>query len=230
MWEKLDYIVAVSTECRESFLERYPQLSDKVIVIENILSSQFIRAQALEFDIAHDMPTMQNVINILSVGRYSHAKGFDQAILACRKLVDNGYNIRWYVIGYGPDEFMIRKLILENRLADHFILLGKKMNPYPYMKACDIFVLPSRYEGKSVTVREAQILGKPVIITRFTTAKSQVEDGVDGKICELSVDGIVVGISQFIDDLACRNRVAATAASRDYDNKDEVKKIYSLIP
>ena len=230
MWEKLDYIVAVSNECRESFLDRFPQFLHKMIVIENILSSKFIRQEALEFDVTNEMPTVIDVTNILSVGRFSNAKGIDQAVLACRKLIDKGYNIRWYAIGYGPDEFMIRRLITENRLNNHFVILGKKFNPYPYMKACDIFAQPSRYEGKAVTVREAQILGKPVLITRFSTAASQVEEGVDGDICELGVDGIVSGVRRLIDDSDYCNKIAATAASRDYDNKDEVDKIYSLIP
>lgn len=51
------------------------------------------------------------------------------------------------------------------------------MNPYPYIKACDIYVQPSRYEGKAVTVREAQILGKPVVITRFLPPQANWKKG-----------------------------------------------------
>ena len=69
-------------------------------------------------------------------------------------------------------------------MEKHFVLAGKQMNPYPYIKACDIYVQPSRYEGKAVTVREAQILGKPVVITRFPTSSSQLEEGVDGIIIQ----------------------------------------------
>ena len=75
---------------------------------------------------------------------------------------------------------MYRKLIKKNELEDSFILLGKRTNPYPYMKKCDLYVQPSRYEGKAVTVGEAQILGKAVMITNYKTAKSQLNDGVDG--------------------------------------------------
>ena len=230
MWERLDYIVAVSNECRESFLERFPQFLRKTIVIENILSSDFIRRQAMEFDCDKEMPPETGLTRILTVGRFTHQKAFDEAVLACRKLIEVGCNIRWYAIGYGPDESMIHELIAAHGLAGRFIILGVKTNPYPYMRVCDLYVQPSRYEGKAVTVREAQILGKPVLITRFPTASSQVEEGVDGHICELGVDGVAAGVRRLIDDSAYRNRIAATAASRDYDNKDEVKKIYSLIP
>ena len=51
------------------------------------------------------------------------------------------------------------------------------------MKACDLYVQPSRYEGKAVTVTEAKILAKPILITNYSTAESQIEDGIDGVIC-----------------------------------------------
>ena len=228
MWGKLDRIVAVSEECRQAFLARFPQFVERTMVIENILSPSVIRQQAVEFDASREMSASEGLTRILTVGRFTHQKGFDEAILACRKLIDNGCNIRWYAIGYGPDELMLRKLIDANGLADRFIILGVKLNPYPYMQSCDLYVQPSRYEGKAVTVREAQILGRPVLITRFSTAASQVDEGVDGHICELGVDGIVAGVRRLIDDPAYRKRLAATAAARDYSNHDEVEKVYSL--
>lgn len=95
------------------------------------------------------------------------------------------------MVGYGGDEEIIRKLIEENNFQESFILLGKKFNPYPYMKKCDLYVQPSRYEGKAVTVGEAQILGKPVMITNYTTAKSQVKEDFDGYICDSTIEGAI---------------------------------------
>ncbi len=227
MWSKLDVIAAVSSDCRDSFIERFPQLAAKTIVIENILSSHVVRQQAAEFEADREMPPEPGMTRVLTVGRFCHQKAFDEAIIACRRLVDNGCNIRWYAIGYGPDEAMMNRLIKENTLEDRFIIIGKKDNPYPYMRACDIYVQPSRYEGKAVTVREAQILGKPVLITRFPTSSSQVAEGVDGHICEMGVDGIVAGVRRLIDDVAYRAEIAATAEGRDYDNRSEVEKIYA---
>ena len=85
-------------------------------------------------------------------------------------------------------------------MEKHFVLAGKQMNPYPYIKACDIYVQPSRYEGKAVTVREAQILGKPVVITRFPTSSSQLEEGVDGIIIQTIVEGAAEGLHSYIAD------------------------------
>ena len=98
------------------------------------------------------------------------------AVIACKKLIQLGYDIKWYIVGYGGEEEYLEKLIKDHNMTDKFILVGKKINPYPYIKKCDIYCQPSRYEGKAVTVREAQILGKPVVITNFPTARSQVHD------------------------------------------------------
>ena len=189
MWNKFDHIIAVSEACKHSFLKKYHELENKVIVIENITSPEFIRKMA---DEKVDNPMINdNRFKVVTVARLSHAKGIDHAVKALKILKDKGYDdIAWYVVGYGGDEAMIKGLIKELKLEDSFILLGKQTNPYPYMKAADLYVQPSRYEGKAVTVGEAQILSKPVMITNYTTAKSQVKDGFDGYITELSVEGI----------------------------------------
>ena len=166
---------------------------------------------------------------LISVARLSHAKGIDNAVRALKILKDRGLNnIKWYVVGYGGDEEMIRSLIKENNLEDSFILLGKKINPYPYMKACDVYVQPSRYEGKAVTVVEAQILNKPVIITNYTTAQSQLKNGFDGYITELSIEGIADGIEKLYKDEKLRNKLMNNCKSSNYGNSHELDKLYKL--
>lgn len=227
MWDKFNYIMAVSEECKNAFLKKYPSLHNKVKVMENITSPDFIRKMSeekVDDDISKD-----NSFKLLSVARLSHAKGIDNAVRALRILHDRGLtNIKWYVVGYGGDEAMIKELIEENKLKDSFILLGKKTNPYPYMKACDIYVQPSRYEGKAVTVGEAQILGKPIIITNYTTAKSQVKDNIDGYICELSIEGIANGIEKIYRGKELREKLENNCKNADYSNSCELKKLYKL--
>ena len=166
---------------------------------------------------------------LISVARLSHAKGIDNAVKALKLLHDRELtDIKWYVVGYGGDEDMIKNLIKENRLEDSFILLGKKINPYPYMKAGDIYVQPSRYEGKAVTVGEAQILGKPVIITNYTTAKSQVKENIDGYICELSIKGIADGIENLYKNKQLKQKLATNCKNDNYSNEHELKKLYQV--
>ena len=112
---------------------------------------------------------------------------------------------------------------------DSVVLLGKKTNPYPYIKACDIYVQPSRFEGHSVTVREAQIIGKPVIITNYPTAKSQVQDGVDGVICPMDNERIADAIFSLANDKQKQAQLIEYVSSHDYGNESEVEKIYKLL-
>lgn len=227
MWNKFDYIMAVSEECKNAFLKKYPSLKEKIRVMENITSPEFIRKMAEE-DIEENIKK-DDSFKLVSVARLSHAKGIDNAVKALKLLHDRGLtNIKWYVVGYGGDEEMIRKIIKENNLEDSFILLGKKINPYPYINAGDIYVQPSRYEGKAVTVGEAQILGKPVIITNYTTSKSQVRENIDGYICELSIEGIANGIEKLYKDKNLRTQLSDNCKKTNYSNSNELNNLYSI--
>ena len=228
VWNKFDYIVAVSEACKNSFLKKYSALKNKVIVMENITSPQFIRDMANE---EIDTPMLlDNRFKVITVARLSHAKGIDNAVRALRILKDKGYeNIAWYVVGYGGDETMIKNLIRDLKLENSFVLLGKQINPYPYIKEADLYVQPSRYEGKAVTVGEAQILAKPVLITNYTTANSQVKNGIDGYITELSVEGIADGIEKLYRDATVRKQLANNCSNTDYSNKYELNKLYEII-
>ncbi|PFS63112.1 glycosyl transferase [Bacillus cereus] len=228
MWSKMDNIVAVSEGCRDSFLSILPNVNKNVEIIENILSPEFVREQAHGEDVMKELKMKSGKIKLVTVGRLSYAKGIDVAMRALRKLLDEGYDMEWYVVGYGALEAELRKLLAELNLEKHFFLLGKKTNPYPYIKACDIYVQPSRYEGKAVTVREAQIIGKPVLITNFSTAKSQVQDGIDGLITEMGIDGVVNGIKRLIEDKELREALIENTLKGEYGNRNEINKLYAL--
>jgi glycosyltransferase involved in cell wall biosynthesis len=228
MWSKMDNIVAVSEGCRDSFLSSLPNVNKKVEIIENILSPEFVREQAYQEDITEEIQVKSGKVKLVTVGRLSYAKGIDLAMYALRDLIDQGYDIEWYVVGYGAQEAELRKLLAELNLEKRFFLLGKKINPYPYIKACDIYVQPSRYEGKAVTVREAQIIGKPVLITNFSTANSQVRDGVDGIVTEMGINGIVNGIKKLIGDKELREKLAENTLKGEYGNRNEIDKLYAL--
>ncbi|MCP3029194.1 glycosyltransferase [Halobacillus sp. A5] len=227
LWDKFNHIIAVSEQCKQAFIKKYPPLKSKVKVIENITSPHLVRTLSEE---KLDNPMKNdNRFKIITVARLSHAKGIDQAVEAMKLLADRGYNqLAWYVVGYGGDEEKIRKQIKDNNLEDCFYLLGKKINPYPFMKAADLYVQPSRYEGKAVTVGEAQLLGKPVVITNYPTAPSQVEDQVDGFICSLSPDGIVDGIEKLYHDRELRSKLERNCSNHNYHNEHELDKLYQL--
>ncbi|MBD5326048.1 MAG: glycosyltransferase [Bacteroides sp.] len=227
VWGAYDSIVSISKEVSRSFCKTFPTLESKMIEIENILPTEFVRTRAEEFDAKMEL---NGGINILSIGRFCSAKNYDNVPDIARRMVDMGVrNLKWYIIGFGGDEALIRSKIREAGMEEHVILLGKKENPYPYIKACDIYVQPSRYEGKSVTVREAQMLCKPVVVTAYPTAASQIRNGVDGTIVPLDNAGAAKGLAEFIANTALQTQIKNYLQTHDYANLGEVEKIYSLL-
>lgn len=177
---------------------------------------------------------------LLSIGRFSEAKNYDNVPAILKKTLevlhenDNEdenlpIDVKWFIIGYGGMEPLIREKIKESGMEDHVIILGKKDNPYPYIKACDIYVQPSRYEGKSVTVREAQMLCKPVVVTNYPTASSQIKTGIDGVIVPMDNEGCAKGLAEVICDKALQEKLIRYLQTHDYGNETEVNKIYNLL-
>ena len=227
MWEGYDYIASISEKATEAFLQKFPALQDKIVGIDNIVTNSMVEEQADEpIDVEFEK---EEHIKLLSVGRFSYAKNFDNVPEICKYILESGLNIRWYLIGFGGDEQLIRDNIEKYGMKDRVIILGKKDNPYPYIKNCDIYVQPSRYEGKAVTVREAQILQKPIIITDYATAHSQIEDGYDGVIVPLDNKECAKGIERVIRDSDLQNKLIENMKKTHYSNEREVEKIYKLM-
>lgn len=202
VWAGYDKIVSISPAVTASFLSVFPSLENKIIEIENFLPEDLIRERVKEF-VPEDMPKVNGVINLLTIGRYSVQKRLEDIPLMANILIkESGKDFRWYLIGYGNERELqkIKDAIEKYEVGNTVILLGKKENPYPYIKASDIYVQPSRYEGKSITVREAHLLGKPVIITDYPTAKSQVRDGIDGFIGPYETEAFAHFLMDFIKD------------------------------
>ena len=225
MWNKFDYIASISDQCTKAFLEKFPTLEDKIIRIDNIVTKEMLEKQSNE-----NIDEMKDdCIKLLSVGRFSYAKNFDNVPEICSEILKSVINVKWYLIGFGGDEQLIKDKIKEYNMQEHVIILGKRSNPYSYIKACDIYVQPSRYEGKAVTVREAQILHKPVIITRFPTSSSQLIDGVDGVVVPMDNKECAKGVVEFINNKELQNNIINNLKNKDYSNSNEVEKIYKLI-
>lgn len=228
MWSKYDRIISISEACTKGFLSKFPNLESKILPVENIISPDFIHKQADMADVSGEMSSGK-ALKLLSVGRFSTAKNFDNVPDICRRIVESGINVKWFLIGYGGDEELIRSKIKESGMEEHVIILGKKSNPYPYIKNCDVYVQPSRYEGKCVAVREAQILGKPVIITNYATSNSQLKDDFDGAIVPLDNEGCAEAVARLLKIPDKLKLLSQNCAKTDYSNSQELEKIYKVI-
>lgn len=227
MWGYYDYIASISEAVTNNFVKNFPELAGKVIEIPNVLPVKLINKQANEF-FADEM-IEDGSLKLLSIGRYCEQKNFDNIPFISRKLLELGLNFKWYIIGFGSDEGRIIESIKKCHMEDRVILLGKKSNPYPYIKACDIYIQPSRYEGKCVSVIEAQSLHKPVIITNYPTAKSQLKDGYDGMIVPMENEKCASRIQQIVTNDQLLDTLRQNCCKEDYSKYSKVQKIYKII-
>lgn len=221
-----NHVVAVSNSCRDIFVDIFPEFESRTKVIHNIVSPKAINELAISESGFNDK---FNGIRIISIGRLDPNKGYELAINACSKLVNDGYNIKWYLFGEGPERENLENLIKNLLLMDKFILMGTYPNPYPFILQANIFVHPSKFEGKSVAIDEAKALCKPIVVTNYTTVGDQIEDGKDGMVVPISEDGIYQGLKRILDNQTLREQLSLNLKNIDQGNLSEILKFYSLI-
>lgn len=221
-----DKIFTVSDEVREAFLKAYPELPDKTEVFHNILNKEEIVRRAEESGGFTDGFTG---IRLLSVGRLTAQKAFEVSVDAMKRLKDAGKNVRWYVLGEGDQRKKLQEQIFDLGLTEDFILYGAVNNPYPFMKQADIYVHASRFEGKSIAIQEAQILGKPMVVSDCSGNREQVCRGEDGLMCDLTPESLAENITLLLDDEVLRRKLGAAAAEKNADAAEEIQKLLSML-
>jgi len=224
---KLDHLVTVSEECAAVLKMRFPRHRDKIRVIRNIVSPSAVRRLA-EAETGDLYGRREGETIIVSVGRLHPQKGFDLAIDACKLLVEQGRRVRWFVLGEGDERERLTRRIRERGLAEHFILLGVKANPYPYMRQADIYAQPSRFEGKPIAVDEAKMLGLPILVTDYRAAGGQITHEENGLIVPMEPRAIADGLMRLMDDAALAERLRMNLAAEPLGTEDEVRKFGEL--
>ena len=226
VYKSLDRIFTVSEDVKISFLNVYPECREKTSVFENIIDREYVLNKADEeggFDDEFDGK------RILTIARLTAQKATDISVESMKILAKNGENVRWYVLGDGDLRKRIKKLIDKYGLKDKFILLGVKDNPFTYLKQCDIYVHATKFEGKSMAIREAQILGKPIIVSDCNSNIELVKDNEDALVSGLNPSDISEKITSLLHDESLCEKLGLNAANRFAQSDDSIKELLSLI-
>lgn len=210
LYQNFDKVFCVSGQAREKTAEKLPFLTDKLDVFYNILSREEILQKADE-----TADRLEGDMKILSIGRLSYEKGYDLALRAMKELADAGYDFRYYIVGDGEDRQMLHQLVQKLGLQEQVRFLGFRMNPYPYLKQCDIYFQPSRFEGFCITLGEAKILDKPIITTDFAGAREQITDGQNGLLIGCDQRQMADTLKRMIDDCALRKQLCNNLSAAD---------------
>ena len=214
-YNNFDKIYCVSKDGEDKFKKQYPHLKSKTDVFYNIVNREQIYLLAdKEIGFKDDF----DGIRILTVGRLTEEKGYDIVPPILAELINKGYKVKWYCIGDGKTRDNIENLMKKYDLGDKLILLGTKLNPYPYFKECDIYVQPSRHEGYCITLAEARIFNKPIVTTDFIGALEQINDNTDGLIVKFNQDDILNGIIKIIRDDKLKIKFISNLENQHVDN------------
>ena len=224
-FREADKVVSISDKCVQVLQDNYPDMGNKFVFLPNLTSSVVLKNTAKA---AIDEKFLKDIFNIVSVGRLTEAKGFDMAIDALKILKERKVPVHWWIVGDGELREGLEKQVRNNGVEQYLTFLGSKSNPYPYMNNADLIVQTSRWEGKSVVLDEAKILGKPILATAYATVKDQVENGKEGVIVEMSAESIAKGIECLVEDESVLNRIRNYLMARDYGNQSEIVKYYKL--
>lgn len=222
-YPKVDQILSISQTCVDVLKAYFPDCKDKISVMQNISSPVLITKQANE---VVDLP--QAPLLLASLGHIMRRKGTDFSIDAAKILQEKGVEFKWMLVGKVIEKDLIKRIEQEG-LADRFVFLGIRSNPYPYIKAADIYVHPSRFEGKSIALDEAKILCKPIVVTNFSTVNDQFEDRVNASICEMDGRALADAIIKLATDKELRQSYVAYLSAHIVDNSSEVEKLYAFI-
>lgn len=222
-YPKVDQILSISQTCVDVLKAYFPDCKDKISVMQNISSPVLITKQANE---TVDLPIAP--LLLVSLGHIMRRKGTDFSIDAAKILQKKGVEFKWMLVGKVVEKDLIR-LIEQEGLADRFVVLGIRSNPYPYIKAADIYVHPARFEGKSIALDEAKILCKPIVVTNFSTVNDQFEDRVNASICEMNGGALADAIIELAANKELRQSYVAYLNAHIVDNSSEVEKLYAFI-
>ncbi|WP_302542241.1 glycosyltransferase [uncultured Clostridium sp.] len=225
-YKKFDRIFVVSEEGREKLINLLPALNNKVEAFFNIISCKLIENMCKNEMGFNDS---FNGVRILTVGRLSKEKGQDITISALARLKNEGYNIKWYCIGDGPQKGDYEQIIKNLNIENDYILLGAKLNPYPFMKQCDIYVQPSRHEGYCITLSEARCFDNPIVTTNFTGANEQIKNESTGLVCDISEDGIYKSVKRLLDDKDLYDNIKINLSEEIVDSTNEMIKLNKLL-
>lgn len=224
-YKKSEKIIAVSDNIAKKLKAYRKKYADKIVVVNNVIDIASIKEKSTES--IEEGLFRENKFNIVSCGRLSPVKGLNFAVEAIAKLVQEGYtDINWYIVGGGPIEKEIKEQIAALKMEEHIFMLGMKNNPYPYMEKCDLFIQPSIFEGYSLSIMEAKILGTPILASK-AAAGNQIKNGVDGFLCETNETSVYENLLKLYKNRTKLEKCKTALMNCDFDSIN--KKIISQL-
>lgn len=225
---KADVIATMSPGACVCLQRNFPDLSDHIWFIENITDAETVRNMSIQHIPEKGLIRFDG-LRIVSCGRLVSQKAYERAIEAASLLQKRRIPFKWVIVGDGPEKKKLKHLKKRMGVNESLSLLGMRENPYPYMKWADMLVVTSNYEGRSMVIDEAKILGIPVVTTNYATAVDAVEHEQTGLICEMSPEAIANAIIRLYNDKLLYEHIRSKLLGTCYGNCEEIMKYIEAI-
>lgn len=191
-YARFDRIAACAQGCADAFISANPHLEEKVRVVCNCHRFRRIREQAEEA--AVQLP--EETVNVVTVARLGREKGVERAVEALAELGADREKLHYYIIGDGILRPQLEALIEKEGLNNCVTLCGQMNNPYGYIRAADLLLIPSYSEAAPLVIGEAACLGTPVLSTKTSSAEEMLTATGYGRVCENSVEGLTAALRE----------------------------------
>lgn len=224
-FKRASVVATMSPKARDILQKHFPESADHIWFLENITNGSMIRKMAAE-DIDDNQFKLVEGVNLVSVGRLSLPKNFGRAVRVASVLKKRGVVFHWTIVGEGPLRSTLESQAKELGVDDVVSFIGLRSNPYQYVSKSDILVVTSDYEGRSIAIDEAQVLGIPVITTNYPTAKDAVVDGETGLICDMTPEAIADAVMRLESDKSLYAHICQNLECKKDGNVKEIEKYF----
>jgi len=141
------------------------------------------------------------------VGRLDYPKNADWML----DVADSAPRATILLVGAGPDEPRLRRLLSRRKLAERVLLLGER-GALPIYQASDALLLPSLREGFGLVCAEAMCVGVPVLRTRTSGTEELILEGVTGRSVEIDRAAFMSAAAEFLADRSALEKMGFAAA------------------
>ena len=193
--KKFDWVVFGSRQTQQVIVDQYNITFPSSQVIYNPIDIEGTRNKSNEFPIDYEQRPV-----FLSIGRLNKRKGYHTLMQAHKSLLNEGITHSVVIIGDGEENLPLKNLARELGVENSFLFYGAKANPYPYIKACDYYILSSDSESYPLTIGEVLIIGKPIISTNVGGISEMMTHNENGLLIEYSAEAMAEAMKKFIYD------------------------------
>lgn len=215
IFKRADKIVCCTPGLGEKIFRKWNIDSCKIVDVPCLLDYKALLE--LSNEKIDSLPINKNDLVFLTVSRLTEDKGLMLGYEVFKKLISFNKHYKWLIVGGGPLYFEMKKIIEKDSLQNNILLVGEKLNPYPYYKCSNFYFSPSYFECFGVTLAESKIFSLPIISGNTNAGIYHIENNKFGIVCEMNVDSFLSNIFKFLSNKDLLNSINNAYKCYDYN-------------